>query len=155
MGSFGATLCILLAEQDHVSANELLHTKKGDLSIANFLDKMNSISDNLALAGKPVDDDELVQIILNNLGLVFEMTVNAAQAWDTLITYPTLEAFLLTIERIMVKQTVPLVETAPINAYVAVRGLGGRSRGAGRGVGPSNRGGSVNQQGFAPRNNNN
>lgn len=39
---------------------------------------MNSIFDNLPLAGKPVDDDELVQIILNNLWLAFEMTVNAA-----------------------------------------------------------------------------
>ncbi|KAM1954088.1 hypothetical protein EV2_024248 [Malus domestica] len=58
--------------------NELLQTKKCDLSVADFLDKMNSISDNLALAGKPVDDDELVQIILNNLGPAFKMTVNAA-----------------------------------------------------------------------------
>lgn len=39
---------------------------------------MNSIFDNLPLAGKLVDDDELVQIILNNLWLAFEMTVNAA-----------------------------------------------------------------------------
>ena len=53
------------------------------------------------------------------------------------------------------EQTVPLVETAPINAYVAAKGRGGRSWGTGRGVGPSNRGGSMNQWGFAPRNDNN
>ncbi|CAL8173510.1 unnamed protein product [Prunus armeniaca] len=52
--------------------NELLQTKKGDLLVADYLDKMNAISDNLALAGKPVGDDELVQIILNNLGPAYE-----------------------------------------------------------------------------------
>ncbi|CAL8136827.1 unnamed protein product [Prunus armeniaca] len=66
----------------------ILLTQPGysDLLIADYLDKMNAISDNLALAGKPVGDDELVQIILNNLGPAYEMTVNAAQARDTPIT---------------------------------------------------------------------
>ncbi|CAL8150773.1 unnamed protein product [Prunus armeniaca] len=36
-------------------------------------------------------DDELVQIIMNNLGPAYEMVVSAAQARDTPITYPTLE----------------------------------------------------------------
>ncbi|KAM1787183.1 hypothetical protein ACFX11_037607 [Malus domestica] len=48
--------------------NELLQTKKGDLSVADYLDRMNAIANNLALAGQPVSDDELVQIVLNNLG---------------------------------------------------------------------------------------
>ncbi|KAB2615112.1 hypothetical protein D8674_021700 [Pyrus ussuriensis x Pyrus communis] len=118
--------------------NELLLTKKGDLSVADYLDRVNAISDNLALAGQPVSDNELVQIILNNLGPAFEMTVNAAQARDTPITYPTLEALLLTTERRMMEQTVPMVEATPINAFVAARGRGGRSRGNGRGGFPSN-----------------
>ncbi|KAB2629180.1 hypothetical protein D8674_033975 [Pyrus ussuriensis x Pyrus communis] len=135
---------------------ELLQTKKGDLSVADYLDRMNAIADNLALAGQPVSDDELVQIILNNLGPAFEMTVNAAQARDTPITYPTLEALLLTTERRMTEQAVP-TETAPINAFVASRGRGGRSRGTGRGGSPFNRGGAFNngnQRGGIPRNNN-
>ncbi|KAB2604031.1 hypothetical protein D8674_042380 [Pyrus ussuriensis x Pyrus communis] len=115
---------------------------------------MNAIANNLALAGKPVDDDELVQIILNNLGSAFEMTVNAAQASDTPITYPTFEALLLTTERRMAEQIVPLVESASVNAFVAAKGRGGRSRGGGRAGFPSNRGG-INQRGFGPRNNNN
>ncbi|KAM1787182.1 hypothetical protein ACFX11_037606 [Malus domestica] len=57
--------------------NELLQTKKGDISVAD-LDRMNAIADNLALAGQLMSDDELVQIVLNNLGPVFEMTVSAA-----------------------------------------------------------------------------
>lgn len=54
------------------------------------------------------------------------------------------------------EQTVP-VESAPINAFVASRGRGGRSRRNGRGGSPSNRGGAINngnQRGFIPRNNN-
>ncbi|KAM1206471.1 hypothetical protein FF1_007111 [Malus domestica] len=132
--------------------NELLQTKKGDLSVADYLDRMNAIADNLALAGHPVSDDELVQIVLNNLGPAFEMTVSAAQARDNPITYPTLEALLLTTERRMADQTVPLVEGATVNAFIASRGRGGgRSRGNGRGTSPSTRGA---QRSYNPRNNN-
>lgn len=65
-------------------------------SVADYLDRMNAITDNLALAEQPVGDDELVQMSLNNLGSVFEMTVNATHARDTLITCPTLEAIMST-----------------------------------------------------------
>ncbi|XP_009338298.2 uncharacterized protein LOC103930659 [Pyrus x bretschneideri] len=71
-------------------------TKKGDISMADYLDCMNAIADNLALAGQPVSDEELVQIVLNNLRPAFEMTVSAAQARDTPIAYPTLESLMLT-----------------------------------------------------------
>ena len=91
--------------------NELLQTKKGDLPVADYLDRMNAIADNLALAGQPVSDDELVQIVLNNLEPAFEMTVSAAQTRDSPITYPTLEALLLTTKRRMVEHTAPLVES--------------------------------------------
>lgn len=37
---------------------------------------MNSIANNLALGGKPINDDELVPIIMNNLGPAFELIVN-------------------------------------------------------------------------------
>ncbi|KAM1127568.1 hypothetical protein ACFX2I_037518 [Malus domestica] len=76
--------------------NELLQTKKDDLTVVDYLDRMNVISDNLALAEQPVSDDELVQIILNNLGSAFKMLVSATQARDTPVTYPTLEALILT-----------------------------------------------------------
>lgn len=46
--------------------------------MADYLDRMNAITDNLALVRQPVSDDELVQIVLNNLGPAFEITVSAA-----------------------------------------------------------------------------
>ncbi|KAM2234356.1 hypothetical protein EV2_013133 [Malus domestica] len=134
--------------------NELMQTKKGDMSIADYLDRMNSITDNLALAGNPVNDDELVQIILNNLGPAYEMTVSDAQARDTPIAYPTLEALLLTTERRMAAQNAQPMEAAPVNAFVTARGRGRRLRGNGRGAFQHARGGGVNPRGFFPRNNN-
>ena len=50
------------SSQNHILffRNESLQTKKGDLCVADYLDHMNAIADNLALAGQPVNDDELV-----------------------------------------------------------------------------------------------
>lgn len=121
--------------------NELLQSKKCELFVAEYLDKMNAIANNLAIAGKHVDDDELIQIILNNLGPAFEMTVNTAQACDTPITYPILEALLLTIE-MMMEQTILHVESAHVNAFIAAIKLCGRSHGTRRGGFSSNCGGN-------------
>ncbi|KAB2595594.1 hypothetical protein D8674_031044 [Pyrus ussuriensis x Pyrus communis] len=87
------------------------------------------------MAGKPVDN-ELVHIIFNNMGLAYAIIVNAAQTRDTPIMYLTLEALLLTTERRMTEKTAPLMEAAPVNAFVTVRGRGGRLCGNGRGMFP-------------------
>lgn len=51
---------------------------RGNMTIADFLDKINSISDNLALAGSPMSDSDLVSIIMNNVGPLYETTVSSA-----------------------------------------------------------------------------
>uniref|UniRef100_A0A6N2KU85 Retrotransposon Copia-like N-terminal domain-containing protein n=1 Tax=Salix viminalis TaxID=40686 RepID=A0A6N2KU85_SALVM len=73
--------------------HDLLTVKGDSLSITDFVDKINQIADNLALAGKPVDDDELINIILSNVGPAYEITVSSAQARDTPISYDDLVAF--------------------------------------------------------------
>ena len=78
--------------------NELFNTKGEGLSVTDFVDKVTHIADNLALAGKPVDDDDLVSITMNNIGLAFEATVSSTQARDTLISYDDLVALLLGAE---------------------------------------------------------
>ncbi|XP_062013808.1 uncharacterized protein LOC133730186 [Rosa rugosa] len=78
---------------------DLLRTMRGNMSISDFLDKINSIADNLALAGSPMNDNDLVSIIMNNVGPLYETTVSSAQARDTPITYDSLEALLLSAER--------------------------------------------------------
>ncbi|XP_048425266.1 uncharacterized protein LOC125470350 [Pyrus x bretschneideri] len=83
------------------------------------------------------------------------MTINAAQARDTSIMYPTLEVLLLTIERRITEHTAPLIEAAPVNAFVTARGRGGQRRGNGRRMFLFGCGGATgNQRVFNPHNNN-
>ncbi|KAF6169353.1 hypothetical protein GIB67_016523 [Kingdonia uniflora] len=78
--------------------NQLYSTKPGNLSISYYLDKMNGIVDNLALAGKPVEDDDVVTIILNNVGQAFEATVNLVQAKESYIGMDDLTGLHLSVE---------------------------------------------------------
>ncbi|GMY31996.1 putative transcription factor interactor and regulator CCHC(Zn) family [Fagus crenata] len=87
------------------------------LSISDFVDKINQIADNLALAGKPVDDDELVSIILNNVGPTYEIIVSSAQARDTSISYDDLVALLLNAEMRLKAQQTPSLEASPTAMY--------------------------------------
>lgn len=74
----------------------------GNLSIADFLDKINVISNNLALAGSPMSDNDIVSIIMNNVSPLYETTVSSAQARDTSpmsllrhFSYPRSVAFMI------------------------------------------------------------
>ncbi|KAA8539520.1 hypothetical protein F0562_026212 [Nyssa sinensis] len=97
--------------------HDLLTVKGEGLSISDFVDKINQIADNLALAGKPVDDDELVNIILNNVGPAYEITVSSAQARDTPICYDDLVALLLNAEMRLKAQQTPSLEASPTALY--------------------------------------
>ncbi|CAL8139773.1 unnamed protein product [Prunus armeniaca] len=79
---------------------DLPQTTQGVLSIADFLDKVNSLADNLALFGSSVSDSNLVAIIMNNMGPLYETTVSSAQVCDSHITYDTpLKTLILSAER--------------------------------------------------------
>ena len=45
----------------------LATTKKGDLSITEYISKMRTLGDEMANAGKPLDDNELVSYILTGI----------------------------------------------------------------------------------------
>ena len=81
------------------------------------MDKINQIADNLALAGKPFDDDELVTIIMNNIGSAYEITISSTQARDTPISYDDLVALLLSAENRLQKQQTPLLDNTPTAMY--------------------------------------
>ena len=123
--------------------SELHNTKRGDLSISDYVDKINSIADNLALAGNAIDDDTLVTIIMRNVGPTYEVTVSSAQARDTPISYDDLVALLLAVETRMKEQNLPHVDTNATALYAPrmhnpSRGRGfsnNRGKGKGRGSG--------------------
>lgn len=59
---------------------------------------MTSIADNLSLVGKPVDEDNLVTLILNGLGTKCDSTIDSVQARETPITLADLHGLLLNAE---------------------------------------------------------
>ena len=132
--------------------NELFTTKGEGLSITDFVDKINHIADNLALAGKPVDDDDLISIIMNNVGSSYEATVSSAQARDTPISYDAVVALLLGAKMRLKAQNTPTLEVTPTALYTpkfrqntnsgrgGPRGSFNRGRGRGRtsSIPPSN-----------------
>ncbi|KAM1671307.1 hypothetical protein ACFXTN_036326 [Malus domestica] len=73
-------------------------TKRGDSSIADYLDRIHSLVDSLALVGSPITDVDLVVVIMSNVGPKFENTVAAAQARENPISYVDLEALILSAE---------------------------------------------------------
>ncbi|CAL8130613.1 unnamed protein product [Prunus armeniaca] len=79
--------------------SELFRTARGDSSIANYLDKVNVIADNLALSGSSIPDSNLLAVIMNNVGSLYESTIASAQARETPITYADLEVLLLFVEQ--------------------------------------------------------
>ncbi|GMY05994.1 hypothetical protein FCV25MIE_01233, partial [Fagus crenata] len=77
----------------------------------------SSLEKSLALAGKPIDDDELVTIIMNNVGPTYEVTVSSTQARDTPISYDDLMALLLKAEMRLKAKNTPSLETNPTAMY--------------------------------------
>ncbi|KAL6185316.1 hypothetical protein ACLB2K_041450 [Fragaria x ananassa] len=116
---------------------ELLRTMRGNMSISYFLDKINSIADNLALAGSPISDNDLVSIIMNNVGPLYENTVSSAQARDTPITYESLEALLLSAERRIKDQQQAALDVSSLTTAFHAAQISPRG-GRGRGSGPPN-----------------
>lgn len=117
--------------------SELQSTLRDNLSISDFIDKINKIADNLALAGSPVSDDELVTIIMKNVGPVYEVTVSSAQARDTPISFDDLVALLLNAEQRFQFQAMhssnsdinPTALYSSKNSHQFNRGRGNTSRG--------------------------
>ncbi|CAL9017956.1 unnamed protein product, partial [Prunus brigantina] len=114
--------------------SELFRTARGDSSIADYLDKVNAIVDNLALSGSPLPDSDLLAVIMNNVGPLYESTIASAQARETPITYADLEALLLSAEQRHLALHAPACD-GPATAMVAAHGRApsrGRGRGSGR-----------------------
>ncbi|KAL9668585.1 hypothetical protein QQ045_006121 [Rhodiola kirilowii] len=108
--------------------SQLFRTMRGDLTISAYLDKIKRLADNLALSGSPVSDSDLLTIIMTNVGPLYENTVAAVQARETPITYPDLEALLLSAEQRLQPAAVAAPDTA-LTALAATRGRGNFSRG--------------------------
>ncbi|WVZ49645.1 hypothetical protein U9M48_000985 [Paspalum notatum var. saurae] len=118
----------------------LATTKKGDLSIAEFVSKMRSLADEMASSGKPIEDDELISYILAGLDYVYNPIVSALVTRTDPLTvgevYSQLLSFEQRIELQQASDTYPAANAASCGRG-GQQGRGGRNGG---GRGPRGRG---------------
>jgi hypothetical protein len=76
----------------------LATTRKGNLSVVEYLAKMQGPGNDMAAAGKPLDDEDLVQYILAGLDEDYDSVVNSVLAHPQAISVGELTAQMLAFE---------------------------------------------------------
>jgi hypothetical protein len=110
----------------------LATTKKENMTVAQYYSKMKGLADEMAAAGKPLDDEELVMYICNGLDLEFNPLVSALVTRIEPVTPVELYSQLLSFETRLELQ----LGTGSSSANTAGRGGRGgnqQMRGSGRG----------------------
>lgn len=103
-------------------------TKKGNMTVNEYITKMKALGDEVAAAGKPLDDEDMVSYILAGLDADFEPVVSALTARVEPVTVAELYSQLLGFEvRADLRQGV-----YQTSANSALFGRGGNQRGRGR-----------------------
>ena len=95
--------------------NILMKTTKGSQSIAEYMQTIKIITDDLALMGYPLSEDEIILHVLNGLGNDFKEISATIWARDSLVTFKELHDKLQDQEALL-KQDDASRETPPITA---------------------------------------
>lgn len=106
----------------------LATTKKGALTVPEYIGKMRSLADEMAAAGKPLDDEDLVSYIVAGLDIEYNPVVSAVLARVEPITFTDLYTQLLSFE-----QRMDLWQGSNSSSANAASRGGGRGNGGGRG----------------------
>ena len=97
----------------------LSRTTKGSKSVSEYLQGIKSISDELAVINKPVDDDDLVIHALNGLGSEYKEVSAALRTCENPIAFAELHDLLVDYENVLQRDD----ESAPVlTAHAAYRG---------------------------------
>ncbi|KAH7523338.1 hypothetical protein JRO89_XSUnG0081800 [Xanthoceras sorbifolium] len=99
---------------------------KGSQSIIEYLQAIKSRADELAILGAPMNEDDLIDQILDNLGDDYKELVRAVQACDSSISFDELHEKLLNFEAILENGKTDQVHF-PASANVANRHIGNRN----------------------------
>jgi hypothetical protein len=87
----------------HLS-NQLVATRKGDMSVSAYFSTMRGYVDEMAAVGKAQDDDDSVSYILNGLDADYNSLIEHANGMTGPISLETLYAHLLDTEARLVAQ---------------------------------------------------
>lgn len=104
----------------------LKHITKGSQSISEYLQAIKSRADELAILGAPLDEDDLTDKILDNLGDDYKELVRAVQARDSSISFDELHEKLLNFEASL-QAGKPDPVYFPASANIAHRHSGNRN----------------------------
>jgi hypothetical protein len=59
---------------------QLAYTQKGNLFVAEYVNKMRSLANEMAATGRVIEEEELVEYILDGLGKEYDQIVSAVIA---------------------------------------------------------------------------
>jgi hypothetical protein len=107
--------------------NQLVATRKGDMSIASYFSTMRRYADEMVAAGKPLDDDDVVSYILNGLDVDYNSLIEQVNGMTKTISQETLYSRLLDTEERVASQKMQR-EQYHMVANAAARGGGGGNR---------------------------
>jgi hypothetical protein len=121
----------------------LATTSKGGQTVTEYVGKMRTLLDEMAAAGKPIDDDELLTYILTGLDMEFNPVVTSLLAMKETITVSEAYSQLLAFETRM-----EILGSGHSGSSANSANRGGRGGNGGRDRGGFNRGrGGTNQGG--------
>jgi len=133
---------------------QLASLKKGSMNVAAYFDKMKTLGDEIAAAGKPIDNDEMVSFILNGLDFEYNPIVSSILGRTDPISINDLYAQIMAFEMLL-----EMFDQGSGNKYQS--SANSASRGSGRGsFSPWGRGNNSNRgrsggRGFQGRGNGN
>jgi hypothetical protein len=110
----------------------LATTQKGNMTVTEYIGKMRFLGDEMAAAGRPLEDDELVEYILTGLDNVFDPVVSSVLARTEAISVSELYSQLLAFDiRLDLRNNGGNFSGSSANA-ASRRGRGGQSFSTGR-----------------------
>jgi uncharacterized membrane protein YgcG len=112
--------------------NQLVVMRKSDMSIASYFSTMRGYADEMAVAGKLIDDDVAVSYILNGLDVDYNSLIEQVNGMTEMISLETLYSRLLDTEARVASQKMQW-EQYHMVANAAARGGSGGNRQANHG----------------------